>query len=160
MILQELCYLTNSIRKRTPTVTFMENCMSRDLSPCRTHSTIPFHYSIPPFQSSDCRLPEKEAGAIIKGHNQSANYTTKKKEHSYRIWLHLHHFGLRVFFFFIFAGCPLSVQEPERHIRVHLHLRELLSANNSVYKCDRPCNGDWVEIPGQKRMLEIRRCGG
>ena len=28
---------------RTPT----ENCMSRDLSPCRTHSTIPFHHSSP-----------------------------------------------------------------------------------------------------------------
>ena len=35
----------------------MENCMSSDLSAYRRHSTIPFHYSIPPFQSSDCRLP-------------------------------------------------------------------------------------------------------
>ena len=30
----------------------MENCMSSDLSPHRTHSTIPFHHSIPPFQST------------------------------------------------------------------------------------------------------------
>ena len=36
----------------------MENCMSSDLSAYRRHSTIPFHHSIPPFQSSDCRLPE------------------------------------------------------------------------------------------------------
>ena len=34
----------------------MENCMSSDLSPCRTHSTIAVHRCIPPFQSSDCRL--------------------------------------------------------------------------------------------------------
>ncbi len=35
----------------TTGVTFVENCMSSDLSPHRIHSTIPFHHSIPPFHS-------------------------------------------------------------------------------------------------------------
>ena len=47
-------------------VTFVENYMSSDLSAYRRHSTIPFHHSIPPFQSSDCRLPSMETPFPLK----------------------------------------------------------------------------------------------
>ena len=46
----------------------MKNCISSDLSPCRTHSTIPFHHSIPPFQSSDCRLPSPSGDHSVGFH--------------------------------------------------------------------------------------------
>ena len=59
------------------------------------------------------------------------------------------------FFFFIFAVAhcqyrSLSDSLTFEYVSTSVNYIWGVSANNSVYKCDRPCDGDWVEIPGQQ----------
>ena len=73
--------------KRWASLTFMEKCMSSDLSPHRTHSTIPFHHSSPVIvdyvkQDNKWRIPC--AAGLGKSRNQKRR-SQKRSETTFKV---------------------------------------------------------------------------